>query len=107
MSTTSGRSNGSPPVSRTLETPHDTATRMIRSSSGVDSIDAPGLARRLTMARSPNRDAVVARAQSLWETELQAMSDDITRHPEIGFAETRSVAMMSSRAGVPASAGSS
>ena len=59
-----------------------------------DSIDAPGLARRLTSARSANRDAVVARAQSLWNDELQAMSDDITKHPEIGFAETRSVGIL-------------
>ena len=59
-----------------------------------DSIDAPGLARRLTTARSVNRDAVVARARSLWDGELQAMSDDITKHPEIGFAETRSVGIL-------------
>ena len=54
-------------------------------------IDAAGLARRLTTARSATRDAVVERARQLWETELQAMSDDITRHPEIGFQERRSV----------------
>ncbi|MFM7133731.1 MAG: hypothetical protein ACKO0W_05385 [Planctomycetota bacterium] len=48
-------------------------------------IDAAGLARRLTTARSATRDAVVERARQLWESELQAMADDITRHPEIGF----------------------
>ncbi|MFM8300948.1 MAG: hypothetical protein ACKN99_00210, partial [Gemmatimonadota bacterium] len=46
-------------------------------------IDAAALARRLTTARSATRDAVVERARGLWEGELQAMSDDITRHPEI------------------------
>lgn len=57
-------------------------------------IDAAGLARRLTTVANPARDAVVARARQLWETELQAMSDDITKHPEIGFEETRSVGIL-------------
>ncbi|MEY4608715.1 MAG: hypothetical protein RL625_932 [Gemmatimonadota bacterium] len=54
-------------------------------------IDAAGLARRLTTARSTTRDAVVERARELWVTELQAMSDTITRDPEIGFQERRAV----------------
>jgi len=58
-------------------------------------INAAALATRLTTARNARRDAVVARAQALWEGELQAMSDDITRHPEIGFKETRSVGLLS------------
>jgi amidohydrolase len=57
-------------------------------------IDAAALATRLTTARNARRDAVVARAQALWDGELQAMSDDITRHPEIGFKESRSVALL-------------
>ena len=57
-------------------------------------INAAALATRLTTARAPHRDAVVSRAQALWEGELQAMSDDITRHPEIGFKETRSVGLL-------------
>jgi len=57
-------------------------------------IDAGALARRLTGAPNARRDAVVARARALWEGELQAMSDDITRHPEIGFKETRSVTLL-------------
>ncbi|MGQ0647880.1 MAG: peptidase dimerization domain-containing protein [Gemmatimonadaceae bacterium] len=58
------------------------------------SVDAAGLASRLTGAPNANRDRVVARAKELWDTELQAMSDDITRHPEIGFKETRSVQIL-------------
>jgi len=57
-------------------------------------IDAAGLARRLTTARSATRDAVVERARQLWESELQTMADDLTRHPEIGFKETRSVGIL-------------
>jgi amidohydrolase len=57
-------------------------------------VDASGLAARLTTATSPSRDAVVARARELWDTELQVMSDDITRHPEVGFKETRSMKIL-------------
>ncbi|MBK8248699.1 MAG: peptidase dimerization domain-containing protein [Gemmatimonadetes bacterium] len=57
-------------------------------------VDAAALATRLTSRASPSRDAVIARAKALWDTELQAMSDDITKHPEIGFKETRSVKIL-------------
>ena len=40
------------------------------------------------------RDAVAARAKQLMDTELTALGDDITRHPEIGFQETRSVQLL-------------
>jgi amidohydrolase len=54
------------------------------------SLDVPALVRTLTAA-NPERDRVTARVKELWDTELQALSDDITRHPEIGFVEKRSV----------------
>jgi len=40
------------------------------------------------------RDQVAARAKQLMDTELIAMGDDITRHPEIGFQEKRSVGIL-------------
>ncbi len=57
------------------------------------SLGLPTLVTRLT---GPNaqRDQVVARARELMETELLAMGDDITKHPEIGFEETRSVKVL-------------
>lgn len=58
------------------------------------SVNANALATRLTSAPNPKRDAVAARAKALWESELQAMSDDITKHPEVGFTEERSVKML-------------
>lgn len=67
---------------------------MRRQAELQKSVDAAGLAQRLTTRVSPSRDAVVARAKQLWDTELQAMSDDITKHPEIGFKETRSVKIL-------------
>jgi len=45
-------------------------------------------------APDPARDQVTARAKELMDSELIAMGDDITRHPEIGFQETRSVGIL-------------
>jgi amidohydrolase len=54
------------------------------------SLDVPALVQRIT---GPNaaRDSVVARAAQLMQTELLALGDSITRHPEIGFTETAAV----------------
>lgn len=57
-------------------------------------INAAALATRLASAPDAKRDAVVARARALWDAELLAMSDDISRHPEVGFKETRSVTIL-------------
>ena len=54
------------------------------------SIDARGMAARMS-GENAERDRVAARARELMDTELLAMADDITRHPEIGFKEKRSV----------------
>ncbi|QHN04842.1 M20 family metallopeptidase [Granulicella sp. WH15] len=54
------------------------------------SLNLPTLVKQVT-APNPARDKVVARAKELMDTELIAMGDDITRHPEIGFKETRTV----------------
>ncbi len=57
------------------------------------SLDVPGLVAKLT-GPNPARDAVTARAKELMEKELLALGDDITRNPEIGFVEKRSVAKL-------------
>ncbi|MBK6841414.1 MAG: hypothetical protein IPG88_03690 [Gemmatimonadetes bacterium] len=57
-------------------------------------INPAALAARLSGAPNAKRDAVVARAKALWDGELQAMSDDLTRNPEVGFKETRSVKLL-------------
>jgi amidohydrolase len=54
------------------------------------SLDVPGWVTRLTAANA-ERDRVVARSRQLMDTELVAMCDAITRHPEIGFKETWAV----------------
>jgi amidohydrolase len=57
------------------------------------SLNVPGWVSRFA---APNavRDQVVARAKQLMDTELLALSDDITKHPEIGFQENRSVKLL-------------
>ncbi|HTX37005.1 MAG TPA: peptidase dimerization domain-containing protein [Bryobacteraceae bacterium] len=56
------------------------------------SLGVPGWVARLS-APDAARDRVTARAKELMDTDLLAMADDITRHPEIGFQEKRSVAL--------------
>ncbi len=45
-------------------------------------------------APDADRDKVTARAKQLMDSELLAMGDDLTHHPEIGFQETRSVGIL-------------
>jgi len=54
------------------------------------SLDIPGTVTRLTAA-NPAREQVVARARELMDKDLLALGDDITRHPEVGFVEKRSI----------------
>ncbi len=75
------------------ETPteRDAAKDVLRKMADLEaSLNIPDLVARLT---GPNaaRDGVTARAKELMDTELLALGDDITRNPEIGFVETRSV----------------
>jgi metal-dependent amidase/aminoacylase/carboxypeptidase family protein len=57
------------------------------------SLDVAGMVARLSAA-NPERDGVVGRARELMQTELLGLADDITRHPEIGFEEKRSVDLL-------------
>jgi amidohydrolase len=78
------------------ETPteRDAARGVVQKLDSLQrSLGIAALVTRLTGA-NPARDAVVARAKALMEQELLALGDDITRHPEIGFEETRSVQLL-------------
>jgi amidohydrolase len=75
------------------ETPteRESARDVVRRLDSLErALDLPALVAKLT---GPNaaRDRVVSRAKELMDHELLAMGDDITRHPEIGFEEKRSV----------------
>ena len=56
-------------------------------------VDVTGWTTRLA-APDAARDRVATRAKALMDSELLAMADSITRHPEIGFQETRSVTIL-------------
>src|SRR5438552_18418189 len=78
------------------ETPTErsAAADVIRRMNELErSLALPQLVARLT-ARDARRDAVIARARELMDRELLAMADDITRHPEVGFKEERSVKIL-------------
>src|SRR5207253_7928697 len=78
------------------ETPTERAAAadVIRRVNGLErSLALPQLVARLT-GKDPRRDAVVARARELMERELLAVADDITRHPEVGHKEERSVKIL-------------
>ena len=64
-----------------------------RMDSLERSLNVPALVAKLT-APNAARDQVAARAKELMDTELLALGDDITRHPEIGFEEKRSVQLL-------------
>ena len=86
----------SPVVLAAQETPTERAAAHVvvsKLDSLEKSLDVPRIVARLT-APNPARDQVAARAKQLMDTELMAMADDITRHPEIGFQETRSVKLL-------------
>ena len=83
-------------VAQETPTEREAAHDVLRNMAELErSIDVPTLVERLT-ASDATRDQVVARARELMEKELLAMGDDITRHPEIGFEETRSVEKLTS-----------
>ena len=78
------------------ETPteRDAARGVVRKLDSLErSLDVSAMVARLTGANAA-RDAVAARAKALMDGEFLALGDDITRHPEIGFEETRSVQLL-------------
>ena len=78
------------------ETPteRDAARDVLHQMAELEkSVDVSGWVERLS-APNAERDKVTARARQLMDTELLAMADDITKHPEIGFEEKRSVGIL-------------
>src|SRR3954471_10216121 len=85
---------GAPLVAQEAPTERDAARGVVRKLDSLEkSLDLPALVAKLT---GPNaaRDAVSTRAKELMDTELLALGDDITKHPEIGFEEKRSVQLL-------------
>src|SRR5262245_36521137 len=83
-----------PATAQETDTEKSAARDVIRKMAELEqSLDVPGLVAKLT-GPDVARDAVVARAKELLDTELLAMANDIATHPEIGFEEKRSVALL-------------
>ncbi len=85
---------GSVAVAQETPTERDAARDVVHKLDSLEkALNLPALVAKLT---GPNaaRDQVAARAKELMDTELLAMGDDITRHPEIGFEEKRSVQIL-------------
>ena len=75
------------------ETPteREAARDVLRKMAALESsLDIAKLTASVT-APSQARDRVVARVKELMDTELFALSDQITKDPEIGFQETRAI----------------
>ena len=88
-------------VAPRVATAQETATEKVAAADVIRrmkelerSLALPQLVARLTGARDARRDAVVARAKDLMDRELLAMADDITRHPETGWKEERSMKIL-------------
>lgn len=83
-----------PIAAQETPTERDAARDVVRRLDSLEkSLDLPALVARMT-APNAQRDQVVARAKELMDSELLALGDDITRHPEIGFEEKRSVKLL-------------
>jgi amidohydrolase len=81
-------------IAQETPTERDAARSVVRQLDDLErSLNVPALVTRLT-GPSAARDAIAARAKALMDNELLALGDDITRHPEIGFEETRSVQLL-------------
>jgi len=75
-------------------TERDAASDVLKKMAALEkSLDVPGWVSRLSAA-DPARDQVTARARQLMDSQLLAVGDDITRHPEIGFEEKRSAGIL-------------
>jgi len=78
-------------VAQETPTEREAARDVLRKMDELEkSLHVADVVSRLTAA-NPARDQVVERARDLMKTDLLALGDDITRNPEIGFKETRSV----------------
>jgi amidohydrolase len=83
-----------PLAAQETPTEREAAREVVQKMAALQkSLDVPGVVAKL-LAPNAARDAVVARAKQLMDTELLALGDDITKNPEVGFKEEKSVAKL-------------
>ena len=83
--------HSSPAPAQETPTERDAAREVLKKMDTLEKSIAP--AEWVSKLTGPDtaRDQVVARARELMDKELLALADDITRNPEIGFVEHRSI----------------
>lgn len=84
------------PSARAQETSteREAAREVLRKMDALEKSIAPAEWVAKLTGSDAARDQVVARARELMDKELLALADDITRNPEIGFVEHRSIAKL-------------
>lgn len=83
---------GLPAGAQTTATERTAAASVLKEIDALQGkLDPTGMAERLVSSKNPDRDGVMARAASLWDGELQGLSDWIGRHPEVGWKEFQAV----------------
>ncbi|MBM4186142.1 MAG: M20 family metallopeptidase [Gemmatimonadetes bacterium] len=79
-------------VGQTTDTQRAAAADVLKQIEALQNRLAPAkLAERLTAARNPDRDQVMARAAGIWDSGMGALSDWIGRNPEVGWKEFKAV----------------
>jgi amidohydrolase len=83
-----------PVFAQETPTERDAARDVVVKMTDLErSLDVRTVVERMTVSNAA-RDQVAARAKELMDKELLGMSDEITRHPEIGFEEYKSIATL-------------
>lgn len=79
-------------IAQTTPTERAAAREVLREIESLQERLKPlEMGRRLAGRRDRDRDALFARIEELWTSEMQDLSDHIGRNPEVGFQEYESV----------------
>ena len=77
---------------QTTPTERGAAGSVLKAIDSLQTALAPmSLGSRLVSARDAERDKLLARVGTIWDSEMQALSDWIGKHPEVGWKEFRAV----------------
>jgi len=77
---------------QTTPTERGAAGSVLKAIDSLQTALAPmSLGSRLVTAKDAERDKLLARVGTIWDSEMQALSDWIGKHPEVGWKEFRAV----------------
>jgi amidohydrolase len=79
-------------AAQTTDTERAAARPVLERIEALQSEIGPqALAQRLVAAGRDDKEVILSRVEQLWTQEMQALSDHIGRHPEVGFEEHMAV----------------